>query len=215
MNWICLCCVGLLGFQAIPDALLRKLESTYPVPNEEIVSQCSGIIILGGVFKSAQLFKEHDQISIGEAAERATVPLGLLRKNPNLELVFSGGEGSLFKTGIGEAFVAKTFFERQGIDPKRIYLEADSRNTRENAQNTAKLLGKRCSETWLLVTSASHMPRSVSEFERSGIHVIPYPVDFQTTKTTDWNKYSIAESILRWQTALHEWVGIFVYKYTS
>jgi uncharacterized SAM-binding protein YcdF (DUF218 family) len=59
------------------------------------------------------------------------------------------------------------------------------------------------------------MPRSVSEFEHAGIHVIPYPVDFQTTKTTPWNKYSIAESVRRWQTALHEWVGILVYNQTN
>jgi uncharacterized SAM-binding protein YcdF (DUF218 family) len=145
--WFCLCGLGLLGFQAIPDALLRKLENRYPIPTEEVVSQCSGIIVLGGVFKSPQILEERNQIPIGEAAERATVPLELLRKNPHLELVFTGGKSSLFRTETGEAFVAEIFFERQGIDPERIRLEPRSRNTRENAQNTAELLGKRCSET--------------------------------------------------------------------
>lgn len=93
-------------------------------------------------------------------------------------------------------------------------LEDGSRNTRENAQQVAKLLGDRCQEPWLLVTSAWHMPRSMAEFEAVGCKVTPYPVDFRTGDATPLTEYSLAQSLLRWQTALHEWLGLPVYRLT-
>lgn len=97
---------------------------------------------------------------------------------------------------------------------QRVRLEDGSRNTRENAQKVAALLGDSCQKKWLLVTSASHMPRSMEEFNAVGCHVTPYPVDFQTSSTTAWTEYSLASSLMRWQVALHEWLGLAVYALT-
>lgn len=70
----------------------------------------------------------------------------------------------------------------------------------------------------LLVTSAWHMPRSMAEFEaefsKTGCKVTPYPVDFLTGESTLLTEYSLAHSLLRWQTALHEWLGFLVYGIT-
>ena len=84
----------------------------------------------------------------------------------------------------------------------------------ENAQKVATLLGDSCQKNWLLVTSASHMPRSMEEFNAVGCHVTPYPVDFQTSSTTAWTEYSLASSLMRWQVALNEWLGLAVYAFT-
>ncbi len=115
---------------------------------------------------------------------------------------------------VSEAELAKAFYEQQGVDMRRVILESGSRTTRENALQVAALLGKRCEEPWLLVTSAWHMPRSVPEFEAVGCQVTPYPVDFRTGDTTLWTEYSLARSLLLWQTALHEWLGLGVYGVT-
>ena len=101
-----------------------------------------------------------------------------------------------------------------GVPPERIVLEGGSRNTRENAQLVAALLGERCKEHWLLVTSAWHMPRSMQEFEHTECHVTAYPVDFWTSDTTSLTDYSLAGSLNRWQTALHELLGTLVYRLT-
>ena len=113
-----------------------------------------------------------------------------------------------------ESALARLFYEEQGIDMQRVLLEAGSRNTRENAQLVAKLLGEKCRQPWLLVTSASHMPRSVAEFRSSGCNITPYPVDFRTGEFTPFTEYELAESLHRWQTALHEWLGIIAYSLT-
>ena len=214
MLWSGLVVLGLLGFRAIPDALLRPLENRYPVPATESIDRHVGIIVLGGAVGHPDTFAAHGQVPLGEAAERMTVPVGLLRHYPKLELVFSGGEGRLLTTGVTDSVLARAFYQQPGLDMARVRLEDGSRNTRENAQQVAKLLGERCKQPWLLVTSAWHMPRSMAEFEAVGCQVTPYPVDFRTGDSTPLTEYSLAHSLLRWQTALHEWLGLLVYGMT-
>lgn len=214
MLWSGLVMLGLLGFRAIPDALLRPLENRYPVPTAEAVDRHVGVIVLGGAVGHPDSFVAHGQVPLGEAAERMTVPVGLMRQYPSLELVFSGGEGRLLTTGVTESELASVFYQQQGLDMARVRLEDGSRNTRENAKQVAKLLGERCKQPWLLVTSAWHMPRNMAEFEAVGCKVTPYPVDFRTGDSTPLAEYSLANSLLRWQTALHEWLGLWVYGVT-
>lgn len=87
-------------------------------------------------------------------------------------------------TGVTESELARVFYKEQGVNMAQVKLEVGSRNTRENAQQVAKLLGDRYKSPWLLVTSAWHMPRSIAEFEAVGCNVTPYPVDFRTGDST-------------------------------
>ena len=205
---------GLLGFNAVPDAMLRSLENRFPVPNITQSNEYLGVIVLGGATGSPGIYKAHGQVPLGDAAERMTVPIALMRKFPNFELIFSGGEGRLMPTGTTEAELAMVFYEEQGVDMKRVTLEAKARTTRENASRFAALLGERCKQPWLLVTSAWHMPRSMAEFQAVGCNVTAYPVDFRTGEETSWTEYSMAGSLMAWQTALHEYLGMFVYGLT-
>ena len=214
MLWLGLTVLGLLGFEALPHALLRPLENRYPVPSAVVVEQHVGLVVLGGATQHPRSYQAHAQVPLGEAAERMSVPVGLLRQHPKLALVFSGGEGRLLVTGVTEAELARVFYQEQGVDLARVTLEAGSRNTRENARQVAALLGARCQAPWLLVTSAWHMPRAVAEFESVGCRVTPYPVDFRTGVSTAWSDYALARSLVQWQTALHEWLGLAVYALT-
>ena len=214
MLWGGLAWLGLLGLEAMPHALLRSLEDRYPVPTAQEVDQHVGLIVLGGAIENPRSYQAHGQVPVGEAAERMTVPVALMRQHPKLELVFSGGEGRLLTAGVTEAELAKAFYQAQGLDMARVQLEGGSRTTRENVRQVAALLGERCKQPWLLVTSAWHMPRSMAEFEAAGCHVTAYPVDFRTGEDTPWTEYSLARSLLLWQTALHEWLGLVVYSGT-
>jgi uncharacterized SAM-binding protein YcdF (DUF218 family) len=48
MLWGGLVVLGLLGFRAMPEALLRPLENRYPVPAAAAIERHAGIIVLGG-----------------------------------------------------------------------------------------------------------------------------------------------------------------------
>jgi uncharacterized SAM-binding protein YcdF (DUF218 family) len=214
MLWGGMLVFGLLGFSAVPSALLQSLESRFKVPSLTSSDQYAGVIVLGGATGSPGIYKAHGQVPLGDAAERMTVPIALMRKFPNFELIFSGGEGRLVPTGTTEAELAGLFYTEQGVDMKRVTLESQARTTRENASRVAALLGERCKQPWLLVTSAWHMPRSMAEFQSVGCNVTAYPVDFRTGEETSWTEYSMAGSLLAWQTALHEYLGMFVYGVT-
>lgn len=214
MLWGGMLVFGLLGFSAVPDALLRSLEGKYKAQTLTQSNPYAGVIVLGGATGSPSILKAHGQVPLGDAAERMTMPIGLMRKFPNFELIFSGGEGRLVPTGTTEAEIAKVFYEEQGVDMKRVTLESKARNTRENARQVAALLGERCKQPWLLVTSASHMPRSMAEFEATGCNVTAHPVDFHTAEESSWTEYSMASSLGAWQKALHEYLGMFVYGFT-
>ena len=81
MLWSGLLVLGLLGFRAIPDALLRPLENRYPVPAAQAIDRHVGIIVLGGALGHPASFVAHGQVPLGEAAERMTVPVGLMRQH--------------------------------------------------------------------------------------------------------------------------------------
>jgi uncharacterized SAM-binding protein YcdF (DUF218 family) len=215
MLWLGLCVLALLGVRALPDALLRPLENRYPVPAAEQMANYAGVIVLGGSFETPEIFTGRGQVPLNSAAERLTLPAAWLRSNPGMELIFTGGEGRLLATGTTEAAMAEQFFREQGLNMANVHLESSARNTRENALNVAKLLGPRChTHAWLLVTSAWHMPRAMAEFNATGCRITPYPVDFLTGQSTPLTEYSLAQSLMRWQIALHEWLGELVYGWT-
>jgi uncharacterized SAM-binding protein YcdF (DUF218 family) len=65
------------------------------------------------------------------------------------------------------------------VPEARIVFERNSRNTWENAVDARALAAPQPGETWLLVTSAFHMPRAVGCFRRAGWTVTPFPVDYR------------------------------------
>ena len=54
-----------------------------------------------------------------------------------------------------------------GVHPARLLLEEQSRNTAGNAEFSLALAKPKPGERWLLVTSASHMPRAMAAFARA------------------------------------------------
>lgn len=213
MLWSGLIVLALLGFRALPDALLRPLENRYALPDAAELDHYSGIIVLGGATERPESFQAHGEVPLGSAAERMTTPVALMRSHSGFKLIFSGGEGRLLTTGVTESVLAEAFFREQGLEMQRVKLEGGSRNTRENARQVAALLGSQCQAPWLLVTSAWHMPRAMAEFQAVDCDVTPYPVDFRTGASTPLTEYALAESLLRWQIALHEWLGMAVYRF--
>ena len=73
-------------------------------------------------------------------------------------------------------------------------------------------------QRWLLVTSASHMPRAVGTFRRAGFPVIPYPVGYTTSGLPDdyWGiRLEASTNLVRVDVAVHEWLGLIAYWLTG
>src|SRR5690606_8417241 len=105
----------------------------------------------------------------------------LARRYPEARLIVSGGSGSVFLQGEGDADTAPRLLSGLGVEPERILLENKSRDTFENARFSFAMARPQPGETWLLVTSAFHMPRAVGAFRQAGFPVVPWPADYRTS----------------------------------
>lgn len=202
-----------MGWLPLPDRLLRHLESQYAeMPPAADLRGFAGVVVLGGSTESGHIAQAHPQPLLNDAAERMTAPLAMLRQNPHLHMLYTGGSGELLGNGPSEADQARVFFDSQGIATDRVTYESRSRTTHENAVLSAQIPGVDTTRRWLLVTSAWHMPRAMATFARAGWNVTAYPVDFRTGASTPWTAYSLNEGARRWQLVLHELVGSMAYR---
>ena len=138
----------------------------------------------------------------------------MARFYPQAQLAFTGCRGRLRDLGEhsgSEGSVAQAFFAAQGLDEQRLMLEQRSRNTAENAAFSLALAQPQPGQTWLLVTSAFHMPRAMHEFRKAGWpELLPYPVDYRSGRFVDGIGWDLAENLRVLNIALHETVGLLV-----
>lgn len=190
----------------VAETLARPLEERYAVP-EPMPARADGIVVLGGA-GIPHVTDARDQVALGEAAERMTEAVRLAHLYPEARVVFTGGSGGLRSEPSTEADVARRFFAEQGLDPARLTVEDRSRDTYENAVFTLALVVPEPGSTWLLVTSALHLPRAVAVFEAAGWPVVPVPVAYRTPmRRTSW--------VAAWADLDHvvrEWVATGAYR---
>lgn len=189
--------------------LVAPLEDRFPQP--QVPARVDGIVVLGGSVNQ-QVTKDRGQVSLNSAAERLTTMIELGRRHPEARLVFTGGSGSIVHPDLKEAPVVEDFLKSQGFDVARVVFEDRSRNTWENAAFTRALIDPKPDETWLLVTSAAHMPRSVGAFRAAGWRIVPYPVDYLTGARKWGVRFSLEAGLRSGCAALHEWIGMAYYR---
>lgn len=189
---------------------LAPLENRFPAP-DPLPDHVDGVVVLGGAIDPV-LSVERGQPNLNGAAERVLAMAELARRFPDAKIVFSGGSGSISRQDIKEAPVVRAVMASLGIGGPRIVYEEQSRNTWENAVFSRAVAFPNAGETWLLVTSALHMPRSVGAFRAAGWRVVPYPVDYLTSPHDGdgWGgDFGTKAGALR--TAMHEWGGLAYY----
>ncbi|KAB0676669.1 YdcF family protein [Aureimonas leprariae] len=192
--------------------LVGVLEDRFPRPS--LPADVTGIVVLGGSFDT-RVAKTRGDAELSEAGDRVMAGMALARRFPNAKVVFTGGVAAVFEDDVSEAEVAQRAFAALGLEPSRLVLEGRARNTAENAAFTKELVQPKPGETWLLVTSAFHMPRSVGCFRKVGFEVVPYPVDYRTpTGSARWRPAwaDVTRNADKLQLALREYVGLVGYR---
>ena len=202
-------------FSPLSNALLRPLEDRFPQPPAAMPAP-AGIIVLGGALDES-LGAPRGQPSLNEAAPRLTTGVALALRYPSARLVFTGGAADLAQRELDEARGVHALWLSLGVPETRMTFEKASRNTYENAVLTKALVGPKPGETWLLVTSAAHMPRSVGIFRAAGWPVVAYPVDYRTSGTDHdwWPTSKVVDQQRKLEVAGHEWIGLLAYRLTG
>jgi uncharacterized SAM-binding protein YcdF (DUF218 family) len=207
--------IAVAGLSPFGYALLLPLEQRFPAWDASR-GPPDGIVVLGGSIWS-DVSAARGVIKLNDAAERITATVELARRYPNARIIFSGGSGALMSEQLPEAPFAAKEFVALGVAPGRITAEEQSRNTVENAVFSRLIVNPKPGERWLLVTSAYHMPRAMGVFRAAGFPVEAYPVDWRTRGSVDLLRLSgsLSEGLARTDTAVHEWVGLIVYRLTA
>lgn len=93
--------------------------------------------------------------------------IALLRRGRGSLLVLSGGGGG----PVPEAEIMREAALASGVPEAKLLTEAASRDTFENARETARLLGLRGLGSVLLVSDRAHLPRAAILFRLAGLRV--------------------------------------------
>ena len=204
--------IALLGYSPLGRLLLLPLEERFP-PWDPSHGAPAGIVVLGGAI-SPEVSLARGGVALNGAAERITVAAELARRYTQARIIFSGGTSALEPNAPLEAPLAVKEFEALGVAHERITAEEQSRNTVENAVFSRLLADPKPGERWLLVTSASHMPRAIAVFRAAGFAVEAYPVNWRTSGRDDAMRMSasLSEGLTISDLAVHEWIGLAAYR---
>jgi uncharacterized SAM-binding protein YcdF (DUF218 family) len=203
--------IAAVGYSPLGRILLLPLEERFPPWNASRGAP-DGIVVLGGAI-SPDISVARGVVALNGSAERLTVAVELAHRYPNARM----GTASLDPTAPLEAPLAVKEFEALGVPHERITAEEQSRNTIENAVFSRLLADPKPGERWLLVTSASHMPRAIAAFRAAGFAVEAYPVNWHTRGRSDAAEpfMSFAGGLAMTDHAVHEWMGLVAYWLTG
>jgi len=195
--------------------LLSSLEAWYPMPHFVNNAHYDAIVVLGGgVLEQGTLRPITDLTSYSK--NRTICGVDLYQQGFADKLVLTGGNGHAFKDSPKDSLQMKRWAERLGVPDRAIVTEENSRTTFENATETKRLLGP---ASILLVSSASHLPRAVTLFEKQGFRVMPVPCDFQMQDRPEesWRRVDPFDFLpnnraIEYTTgAVTEWAGMVIY----
>ena len=191
------------GILPLGTWLMQPLEERFPAV---LPARVDGIVVLGGSI-DATITEARGQVALNDSAERLTTMVALAQRYPDARVIFSGGAAAVDLPPVREADRVRVWLEGMGVAADRVLFERDSATTYENALFSARLAQPKAGETWLLVTTAFHMPRAVAVFHAVGWSVTPYPVDFRTPL----DFYSVFVNLTLVDLAVKEYVGLAAY----
>lgn len=197
----------LLSIAPVSGALLGTLEQRYPPLNlsslpAELTKSPSGtfIVVLGSGYSPDPRVDLNSHLS-QDALARLDKGIEICRQLESCKLILSGGPPAA-------AQAMKDVAISLGIPPQEIILEEKSRNTEQEAQFIKPMVG---SAPFILVTSASHMPRAMGLFQKLGMHPIAAPTDYLAKRGGPFSPdefYPGAGGLSEAERAVYEYLGM-------
>jgi uncharacterized SAM-binding protein YcdF (DUF218 family) len=169
LAWTGVIALLVLALPIVPATLHRAYDDS-PVFDPRAPSKAQAIVILGsGVRRHA---REYGGDTLGTfTLERVRYGARIARAT-GLPVMVVGGT---LRSGPTEAQLMRDALEHEFGVPVR-WTEARSRNTHENAVNTAAILLPAGVKEVVLVAQSVDMPRARAEFAAAGLRTVPAPI---------------------------------------
>ena len=202
----------------LADSLLRFLEYPWKRLDYSVVNHSDGIVVLSS---GRHIPPGNSKIIEWGDPDRFLAGIALYKANKSNKLIFTGGINPLYP-GLppeGNIYIKEAI--SMGIPKKDLFTTYSVTNTLQEAKAVKKILNNEISSNQkkiILVTSAFHMKRAKKVFEKEGIVVLPYPVDFHSSKSISsslrnplkWVPSS--SSLSRNSSAIREIIGRIIYR---
>lgn len=200
--------LGLAGMEGPSDYVVRSLEKKYsPLVNPSAFNEVKWIVVLSAGQTDDKRVPALDRLG-DDSVIRLVYGIRLYRMLPGTKLLLSGGGAGPGINAIADNM--KTVALELGVPGEDIAVDRSSFDTADQAFLIGRLLKE---ERFILVTSATHMPRAVELFKKQGLDPIPAPTRFTALEDEagfDAHKGWIpdAENLVAMDAALHEYLGI-------
>jgi uncharacterized SAM-binding protein YcdF (DUF218 family) len=211
--WLSLAVLWASSTPLVSANLMRAAEGWVERPVASEVATADAIVVLGGrriIAPGASATSEWSD------ADRYFGGVELFQLGKAPLLVFTGAPHSWQPDSRLEGDVLKRYAIAMGIPGDKILTTGRVLNTAEEAAAVSALLHARQVNPAhvLLVTSAYHMPRAQALFERAGLVVTPFPVDFKVSSEGRLDALDLlprAQALEQTQTAIREVYGRLFY----
>ena len=203
----------------LSDSLWKILEYPWRRIDYVEVNPADLIVVLSG---GRHIPPGNTKIIEWNDPDRFVAGIKLFRSKKADKLIFTNGINPLSKSFPPEGDIYIKEAISLGIPREKLLTTYPVKNTLEEAKAIKKLLKKDLklsSNRIILVTSAFHMKRAKRVFEREGIKVQPYPVDF---KSSSKSIQSLMKNPMKWipsagalksiSNAFREFIGRIVYR---
>lgn len=166
LGWLTLL---LLSLQPVADGLLKPIEDKYPTWRGEQPVQY--VVVLGGGYTWNPEWAPSSNL-INNSLPRVTEGMRLWQANPGSKMIFTGARAKTNTVSTAEA--GARVAESLGVPRSEIIVLDTPKDTEEEASAVKAAIGD---APFLLVTSASHLPRAMIFFQHAGLHPLPAPAN--------------------------------------
>jgi len=192
--------------EPISRGLLLPLESRYePIRDFSELQHVRWVLVLGSGASDIADHPATIRLS-GVAGLRLIEGLRVYRALPDSTLILSGG--SVFGNAPSATVMSRAAVD-MGADPERLRIHPNPRNTHEEARLIYEAIGD---EPFILVTSASHMPRAMALARKAGTNPIPAPTALRTVSASSPKDPAFylpsAKALEMTERSFHEYMGL-------
>jgi uncharacterized SAM-binding protein YcdF (DUF218 family) len=204
-----LCIFILFSNKWLLDWYAKKWQPAPPSTNRNITYSC-GIVPGGFASPDADGDGYFNATADRFIQAEKLYKLGIIKR-----LLISGGNGKVNNKNFREGAWVKGELTIMGIPDSAIFVEDRSNDTFDNAVYAKQILDSlQLNSPYLLITSASHVPRASLIFKNAGITTIAYPCNYVDGRSSLSFSSIVPQPsvLLGWEIYLKETAGYLWYK---
>ncbi len=198
----------LFSYPPVANTLLHSIESNNPTLHKA-PENVKYIYVLGGGHHTDESLPITSQV-LETSVVRLNEGIRLYHQlHEEANIIVSGYSGLFDPTT--HAVMQEKLALALGVKKDHIILRPNPRDTQEEAIAAKKLLGD---EPFILVTSASHMTRSINFFKNEGLDPIPAPTNhLASIKHPNYTKFFSSDALMKSRIVFHEVLGMVWQKF--